>query len=318
MSKIPSSEAAVSLDIAALRVALLAIEHGSFRRVAAATGMPQPTVSRLVARLEDQVGVSLFERGPGGVRTTEAGRQFLHRAARALRELDRAHGEAATAGASEAGTISVGFYQSLVGGRLRELLNAWRCDHPGVSMRFSEASPSDQVAAIRGRLMDAGFLMGPAETSGLDTAILWSETVRVALPRHHKFADRQTLSWEDVRDERFLVPAAMHPPGVTAWLAGCLGADGPVPRIEEHQVSIGNLLGLVAIGYGATLMSDRALFIPPVEGVVAIPLEGPGADVEVRVVWHPGNDNPASRRFVSFVRNRHRTSATLDVLPGAG
>ena len=86
------------MDITTLRYALRASDHLSFRAAARSFGIGQGSLSRRIRSLEDEIGVSLFERHRSGVRATAAGRQFLARVRSALDELDYAVERASTAG----------------------------------------------------------------------------------------------------------------------------------------------------------------------------------------------------------------------------
>jgi DNA-binding transcriptional LysR family regulator len=78
----------MNLDLGSLRSVVAAAEHGSFRQAAAALNLKQSALSRRVRHLEDQVGVSLFERSSGGVRLTPAGASMAQAARRLFEEID--------------------------------------------------------------------------------------------------------------------------------------------------------------------------------------------------------------------------------------
>ena len=78
----------MNLDLGSLRSVIAAAEHGSFRQAAAALNLKQSALSRRVRHLEDQVGVSLFERSSGGVRLTPAGASMAQAARRLFEEID--------------------------------------------------------------------------------------------------------------------------------------------------------------------------------------------------------------------------------------
>jgi len=79
---------ASAVDLQHLRYAVAAVEQGSFRRAAEVLQLRQSTLSRCVRQLEQLVGMELFERSSGGVRATEAGRNFLRVARSILEEVD--------------------------------------------------------------------------------------------------------------------------------------------------------------------------------------------------------------------------------------
>src|SRR6266545_6623543 len=134
--------------------ALLVADHLSFRRAAAALGIRQSAVSRRVRALEDELGVSLFERHHAGVRVTNAGARFLQAARAALLQLDHAVKTAAAAGSGTIGRLSVGILSSMGTGFLRELIEVYRSRHPQVGIQIVESASADNIAAVRKRQLD--------------------------------------------------------------------------------------------------------------------------------------------------------------------
>jgi len=84
-----------AIDLQHLRYAVVARDQGSFRRAAESLFVQQSTLSRCIGQLEHSIGMTIFERSSGGVRATEAGRDFLHVARSILEQVDslvtRAH-----------------------------------------------------------------------------------------------------------------------------------------------------------------------------------------------------------------------------------
>src|SRR2546429_3483296 len=114
-SKSRRKKAVTSPDLTLMSViqALLVGEYLSFRRAATVLGVRQSAVSRRVRELEDELGVSLFERHHAGVRVTNAGARFLQEARTALVQLDYAVKTAAAAGSGTVGRPSHGTMSSV-------------------------------------------------------------------------------------------------------------------------------------------------------------------------------------------------------------
>jgi DNA-binding transcriptional LysR family regulator len=129
------------MDLIALRYALLAAEHLSFRQAASVLDVRQSVVSRRVRTLEDQLGVSLFERHRAGVRLTEAGRRFLQQVRGALTELDYAVKSAGDAGRGAEGALRIGIFLAITRGFLRELVRGFVAEHPSVAIDVWEDAP---------------------------------------------------------------------------------------------------------------------------------------------------------------------------------
>jgi Bacterial regulatory helix-turn-helix protein, lysR family len=114
-----------AVDLVHLRYAAAAADHGSFRRAAEALLLRQSTLSRCIRQLEERIEMIVFERSSGGVRATQAGRdflQFLHMARSILEQMDTLVASAHGAGRSEAGRLRICFYTSLSAGHIRATL----------------------------------------------------------------------------------------------------------------------------------------------------------------------------------------------------
>lgn len=287
------------LEIAQLRYFIAVARGGSFRRAAKSLQVEQSSISRSVHRLEDRLGVSLFERSHAGVRLTDAGQRFLTDAQPALEQLDLAERMAAAAGRGETGTIRMGIITSLAGGLLRELVHSYASQNPSVRIDVRDGGRDDHIVAIRARELDIAFLIGAGDVSDCETSELWRERVHVALPLSHRLARRRRLDWTDLRDERFIVSRGVAGPEVHDYIIRRIADYGTYPEIEVKGAGRETLLNLVSLGQGVTLVSAAwaAVKLP---GLVLRPLTDPEDIVPFSAVWSAENDNPALRRFISI------------------
>ncbi len=111
-----------AIDLQHLRYAVAAADHGSFRRAADILRVRQSTLSRCVRQLEELIGMAVFERSSGGVRTTPTGSEFLRTARSILEQVDTLMLSAHTTGRGESGRLAIGFYTSLSAANLRATL----------------------------------------------------------------------------------------------------------------------------------------------------------------------------------------------------
>ncbi|MBV9840611.1 MAG: LysR family transcriptional regulator [Sphingomonadaceae bacterium] len=303
-----SDSVAFVFDLQSVSQALLLAEHLSIRLTAEQLGLRPSAVSRRVRALEEQLNVTLFERHSAGVRTTLAGRRFLERARWAMAELDHAGRDATNVQRGEAGVLGVAFYPSLASGRLHHLIGSYHTRFPALELSFLEDASMDQLVALRQRRVDVAFLIAVDEAPGAESEHLWDERIYVALPEAHAFATRETLKWEELRQEAFVVRAFGSGPVNYAWLAGKLHPGGYAPKIRQHAVCRESLLSLVGGGFALTIVSEAAIAVK-LPGVVYRPVVDEGADVSVRMAWLTDNENPALGRFLSHARRAARHGA---------
>ncbi|WP_164517679.1 LysR family transcriptional regulator [Rhizobium sp. CIAT894] len=289
----------MTLDLRYLRYAMIAAEHGSFRRVAQVLGVPQSTVSRRILILEHKIGFSLFERDYRGIRVTKAGSEFLKQAAMGVSHFEQAIKFAASTERGERGEIKVGMLTALTAEPLNRIFRQFRQSHPGVKVRIREGTSKENLQRLTSGEVDVVFITGSHSIPGYESIVLWSEGVFLALPEAHDLAGRDDLVWTDTRNEPFVVSSEGAGPEVRDYLIQRLAGLGFSPTIDIHEVGRDSLMNLVAMGYGLTVSSESTLGIEW-PGVVFKQMFCPEGDLPVGAVWSPTNSNPALKHLMSI------------------
>jgi DNA-binding transcriptional LysR family regulator len=292
-----------NVDLISISQALMVADYASFSQAARALGVKQSAVSRRIQALEDELGVSLFERQSNGVRPTIAGQRFFERTRAAFAEIDYAIKNAAAAGRGDEGVIRIGVLPSLLSGFLCDVLAEFREAQPGVILDFFDGPPKKLIARIMARQLDIAFVVSGMPTPGCDAEALWSAGIRVALPHKHPLAGCDAIDWELLRDERFVFGRDGSAAGLDDHAIERVAGIGGRLSSSMHDVSQDLVMQFVALGFGLSLVSDLSTIIP-YPGVAFRPLAGEDHHVSYSAVWLPGNDNPALRRFLSLARSK--------------
>jgi DNA-binding transcriptional LysR family regulator len=291
------------VDFISISHALVVADQSSFSRAARILGVKQSAVSRRIQALEDELGVSLFERQSNGVRLTIAGQRFLERTRSAFAEIDYAIKNAAAAGRGDEGVIRIGVLPSLLSGFLCDVLAEFREAQPGVILDFFDGPPKKLIERIMARQLDMAFVVSGTPTPGCDAEALWSAGICVALPDRHPLAGCDAIDWELLRDERFVFGRDGSAAGLDDHAIERVAGIGGRLSSSTHDVSQDLVMQFVALGFGLSLVSDLSTTIP-YPGVAFRPLAGEDHHVSYSAVWLPGNDNPALRRFLSLARSK--------------
>ena len=236
------------MDLQSINQALLVSEQLSFRAAAAVLGTAQSAVSQRVRALEDELGVSLFERHSGGVRTTRAGRRFLSLARLALAELDYGVQSAGNAGRGSEGSLRIGIFSSMASMFLRELIGEYANLHPGVEIDIMEGAPREHIRRIRDRSLDVAFVTGVPDAPGCDVKQFWCEQVFVVLPDDHPLTRSATILWEALRSEPIIVSREEPGPEIHDYVIRHLADLGHHPSVAQFAVGRENLMRLVGLG----------------------------------------------------------------------
>lgn len=277
-------------------VAVARTEH--MTRAAERIGVPQPTLSRAMARLEADLGVALFTRTGRTLRLTPAGRSLLRRAEAALAELTAAVDELTGDADRTHGRVTLGFLSTLGTEAVPRLLRGFRDAHPGIRIELVQGRHEMLLDRVREGVADLSLTSPLPDEPGLSAVALADEELRLAVPAGHRL-DRGdgTVDLAEAADEPFVgfAPGYGLRGTVEAW---CRQA-GFGPRIAFEGGDAATLRGLVGAGLGVALLP----LAPDVPGVVQLPVRTPRT-VRTLGMVHPRDDHPtppvrALRAFVT-------------------
>lgn len=250
------------MDLLQLRYFQAVARREHVSRAAGELRVAQPSLSRTISRLEDELGVPLFDRRGRGIRLNRFGALFLARVDRALGELDDARRELADAADLDPGAVSIAA-ENLPS--LSDLLAGFLRENPGVNIRLSQAPAPVMRRLLTAREIDVCLASQPLRGPGLRSVDLAREEVLLAVPPAHPLARRDRVGVAALAG----LPFVTTRPGY--WqrsLLDRLFADAglePVIACEGDEPAA--IRGLVSAGLGAGLLpmaARRAATGPPV------------------------------------------------------
>ncbi|MGV9834740.1 LysR family transcriptional regulator [Nocardia niigatensis] len=301
----------MDVTVIGLRVLREVAERGTFTAAAQTLGYTQSAVSRQVAAMEQATGVRLFDRYPGGVRLTSAGRALLRHAVTALDALDAADRELRGA-EDDTGTVRLGFFPAAGPVLVARALATLRRQRPHIQVTTREGTTPSLVRALRAGTLDLAVLSSRPPHRSPDTddpslrvEPLLDERLVLAVPASGRFADHASVT-------------AQHLVGET-WIASSAGIDEPLlgvwpglpgrPRVHHAARDWLTKLHLVAAGAGITTVPATLLSAMP-PGVRLISIDDlPEERRRVSVVRLPGPTTASTRALVHALR---RCAADVD------
>jgi DNA-binding transcriptional LysR family regulator len=296
-----------AMDLMDLRYLSIAVETGSFSGAAQSLGVNPATISRRIIRLEDELGVTIFERGAFGIRLTAAGRQVMVKVRRTLDDLDSVLQVGKSSGAGMTGHVRLGVRMPPVGDPLQSLLAAWRNQHPDVVLTLHELNDHQMSAALAEHTLDAALVMMHTLRRGANAIPIYREPLVAALPRGHHLAAHESLTWVLLRGQTLLTQGWDDSHSARDFYASLLG-DGV--KFSSHPASKQSVMALIGAGFGVTLaaQSQAEVLFP---GVVYKPIVEEDAWVQVELAWRPTSEDAAVGRFVAFMRDEARSRRLL-------
>lgn len=299
------------ISLQQLRHAVLAADAGSFRQAAEDASIKQSTLSRSVRQLEHLVGGSIFERSRRGVRATESGQTVLDLAKTVLKQLDTLASTVQMGAQGKLGRISIGFYTSLSTGNLRATLVEYASRYPEVHISMLEGSRATLTAALRSRAIDVAIVTGDRPLMGSKSIPLWSERVLVVLPKAHKLAARETVSWTDFGSETLLLSPRDFGPAIQELLAAKIASPEDRPNLLSYDISRESVKSLIGADFGIGLTLDASLGANFTGVVHREVRDGAGlARISLSASWRENDENPALTNLLELLRERFPSPST--------
>ncbi|MEV8099643.1 LysR family transcriptional regulator [Kitasatospora sp. NPDC085879] len=278
--------------------AVARLEHVT--QAAQLLGMPQPTLSRAVARLETELGVDLLARQGRTVRLTRAGRLLLASAERALAELERG-AEAARAEADPAaGRVAFGFLHTMGTEAVPALLRDFRSTHPRIRFQLVQDYVAAMLERLRAGELDLCLVSPLPDAPDLTARHLDEQRLPLAVPADHRLAGRRRVRLAEVAEEPFVAVEEGY--GLRLITDAFCAEAGFTPRIAFEGEEAETLRGLVAAGLGVALLPPALV---PRPGVVELEVTAPRTRRAIGLAWVAGRPlTPPAAAFRDFVLSR--------------
>jgi LysR family hydrogen peroxide-inducible transcriptional activator len=240
-----------------LRYVCAIAETGSFSRAAERCQVAQPSLSQQVLKLEEDLGVKLFDRLGRSLRITEAGRAFLPHARSILHQMEAARSSVAGKSKDVRGSVAVGVIPTIAPYLMPRYTATFARKYPEARLRIVEETTPVLVESLRNLSIDLAVLALPLRHKDLECIPLLTEPMFAVLPKDHPRASAQTLSLKDLRGETFVMLRDGHCFRDLS-LAACSHAR-VTPRIAFESGQFRSLFGMVAAGMGVSLVPQMAM-----------------------------------------------------------
>jgi DNA-binding transcriptional LysR family regulator len=187
------------------------------------------------------------------------------------------------------------------------MLASWRKQFPEVGLSMSELNERDILTGLEERRLDVALMTQHTLWPRAAWEPMYRERLLVALPRDHVLARRRTISWDLLREETLLVQGWDESQSARELYASFLGSGA---HYIAHAASKQSVLGLVAAGFGITLVTEAQAHVK-VPGVIYRSIYEKNATIHVVLAWVPENESAVVGRFVSFMRQFARAQGLV-------
>ena len=288
------------MDVRVLRYFLTVAREASFSRAADALDMSQPTLSRQIRDLEEELGTTLFVRTNRNVTLTRDGMRLRRRAQEIVELMDRTREEFENLDEDISGDVCIGSGETHAMRALARVAIDVRREHPGVRYHLFSGNADDVTERLDRGLLDFGVVIDPADLHKYDfLRIPGSDSWGLLMPADHPLAAKESVSPGDLDGVPLLVSRQSM---VAGDLARWLGGDFDRLEIAATYNLVFNAAIMVEQGMGCALTLDHLVGSMDVGGLCFRPL-APKVESGLNLVWKKYQVfSPAAEAFLRGVR----------------
>jgi LysR family hca operon transcriptional activator len=266
----------------------------------------QPSLSRQIRDLEDEVGTPLFIRGAKGVELTPAGRVFLDHARVMLSQAEAAVQSARQIAYPTVPSLSMGFMIGHDPTWLPAALKLIRNELPNIHVVISTQNSPQLAAAILHGGIDVAFLRREDGTDDIEFRTLIEEQFKVFLPSEHPLAAKKKITLQEIARERFIsvsgtaLSISGKQPALRRTIDRFLRENGIEIKPSYEVDNLGGVMSLIASTGGVALLPLYAkTFLP--DAVTTRPLDGLVPKIDLSIGYRKANSSPILKLFLSRV-----------------
>jgi LysR family transcriptional regulator, hydrogen peroxide-inducible genes activator len=280
-----------------LRYIVAVARERHFGRAAETCFVSQPTLSVAVKKLEEELELTLFERGPGEVSVTPAGQRIVEQAQRVLEEASRIK-ELAQAGRDPlAGALRLGAIYTIGPYLLPKLIPILRKSAPAMQLHIQENFTHRLAEALKRGEVDVILLALPFQEPGVETRAVYDEPFFVAVPKGHPWeARKRSVTSEELTKESLLLLGEGHCfRDQVLEICHTVRAKerSPLARTVEGG-SLETIRQMVAGGVGVTVLPATSVSGPASPGdlIRVLPFARPAPVRRVGLAWRKSFPRP--------------------------
>jgi DNA-binding transcriptional LysR family regulator len=298
------------VELRQLQCFIAVVEEGGFKRATARLGITQPALSYQIRRLEEELGVQVFHRGPGGISPTEAGRTLLQHAHQVIAAVTEAHQAVREMSGGVTGELRIGTIKCVGIYFLPQVLWEIRAKHPMVRPKLLYRDSDEILESLLAKQLDVALVVDPPPDKRLEQQNVFEEQISLVCGPKHAFFGRSTVDVSEMQDQAFVALSSQTSTGalIRAYLdriglqvvpAVCTDNVETVKRMVEEGMGVAFLPDMVTeddVGAGG---APGRLSRSKVEPTLSLPL--------VLVAWKDAHRSLALQAFCDEVVRMGRT-----------
>jgi DNA-binding transcriptional LysR family regulator len=298
------------MELRQLRYFLTVAEELHFGRAAEREHIAQPALSQQIRRLEQELGVQVFDRTSRRVQLTEPGRVLVDLARDILDQADDAIALVRQAGSGKEGRLRLAYANGSDRGAPAAVVDRFRTERPRVELTLSTQYDEECRVQLREGGIDAAFFWMPlGDFDDLACLRVATEPLVVAVAERNRLARLAEVTAEQVAAEPLVWFARHWSPG--SWdtiIASVFLRQGYSPKVVSEEVSQEGMVRGVLAAVGVTIVTASTADQLSVEGVVYRPFVEPTPKLDVGLAWRADDSSPVLKALVEIAEHLAETS----------
>jgi len=285
------------MELRQLEYLVAVAEEASFTRAAARVHVAQPGISAQIRRLENELGLALFDRSGRTVRLTQAGTVVLPHARAALAAVASARVAIDDLHGLVRGRVAVGMVTACTSVAFTDLLSSFHALHPGVELSLSEANSEEMIEALRDGTLDLAWIgVAGAAPAGIATQAIVDDAIVAAVGLDHPLASRRSIGLRDLCAHTLI---ALPPgTGVRNALDAACAAAGLTPQVALEANALDVVARLARQGMGIAILPE-SVAAALADELHALAIVRPRIRSRLELAWRAaGPASPAARALV--------------------
>lgn len=291
------------MEIRHLRYFVAVAEELNFTRAAAKLHLAQPSLTRQIKDLEEELSVLLFDRSKNRISLTEGGRVFLSEARPLIAQCEACVQAVQRLGRSESGVLNIGYIAHTFSDLLSKTLRAFRQERSQAELHLFEMNAAEQYRALEEQEIDLGFvdLRPPSNSTELHCVCVGRYSILAAMNDRDPLAKNVRIPLRSLEPMFFVERSEKSYPGARAWLIETCRGAGFTPRILHEAEGYSAIISFVAEDLGVALLPEQKRTLPHRAGVVFRPLQ-PHVTSDSYAIWRSENPSSLLKRYLEIVK----------------
>ncbi|MDF2726015.1 MAG: putative HTH-type transcriptional regulator yybE [Paenibacillus sp.] len=282
-----------------------------FTRAAELLSVTQSALSRSISKLEEDLGVQLFERRGRGVILNRYGREFYAKTSRSWQQMAKAKQDIQTLLDPDRGTVALAFLKTLGAAYVPNLVGAFAALHPHVQFQLHQNATNIMLDQLAAGEIDYCLSTVTESRPQIEWQPLWTEHMYAYVPAGHPLEHSDGATLAQLADSRFI---ALKPGYGTRTIMDQLFKNADIsPHILFEGEEVLTLIGFVRARLGVTLLPEVQGI--SLEGIVRLPIFDTGCSRTIGLAWNGSSYlSPVAHRFRQFLGEYGRPSTPLTLM----